>query len=295
VAVIAVSLDDIPAETLKAIKIANLHSAEDLKVGEGVIAIGNALGLGQTVTVGYISALNREIRTEEGTESGLIQVDAAINPGNSGGALLNMKGEVIGINVAKYAKTEVEGVGYSIPIYQAMDAIENLARYSTKKEVAEENQGRLGVYLNTITEQDAKAFHLPEGVMVTGFSDEEMEGYGKDYVAASPAKEAGMLKNDIITNFDGQSVKTAEALVKLVRYYEAGQEVVVKVQRLEGGEYREREIRVILGKKQELPAESQAQESEAQDAEGPGPGTEQQPGNDEDYYELFRQFMEQYR
>ena len=262
IAVIAVSLKDIPEETLSQIKVATLHDSEDLKVGEGVIAIGNALGYGQSVTVGYISALGREVKASENSVySDLIQTDAAINPGNSGGALINMKGEVIGINVAKLADTTIEGIGYSIPIYKAINVIENLSNAKTKKELASEDQGRLGVYINTITADQAKAFNMPQGVMIRGFSDDEIEGYVQVY---SPAKDAGIVNNDIITAFDGQNVKTAEELMSLVKYYEKDSKVDVTVQRLENGEYKEHVFTVTLGA-----AEDGKEESEkAEEAEG---------------------------
>lgn len=310
-AVVAVKLSDIDQETLNQIQVATLHTKEDLKPGQGVIAIGNALGFGQSVTVGYISALGREITTEEGTNSDLIQVDAAINPGNSGGALLNMNGEVIGINVAKLADTEVEGVGYAIPIYKATDVIDNLSNAKTKVEIPEEKQGRLGVYAKSVTQQYASALNMPEGVLVVGFNDEN----GQE----AAAKEAGIQTNDIITKFDGQSVKTAEELTRLVKFYEAGSKVQVAVQRLENGSYVEKTFEVTLGKNTDTAAgESQAAagendakgENEPESKQNAENGTEETPsesgadgenGTDgskengstgaEDFYEQFREFL----
>ena len=263
-AVVAVPLSNIKSDTLNKIKVATLHDKDDLKPGQGVVAIGNALGFGQSVTVGYISALNREITTEEGTNSDLIQVDAAINPGNSGGALLNMDGEVIGINVAKLADTEVEGVGYAIPIYKAMDVINNLSNAKTRVEIPEDQQGRLGVYVKTIDQQYAAALNMPQGVLVAGFDDQNGN--------TSAAKEAGIMTNDIITKFDGQGVSSAEDLTRLVKYYEAGSKVNVTVQRLENGTYAEKTIEVTLGKN--TGSSSQTQNG----ASGSGQGNEGQQG-----------------
>ena len=246
-AVVAVPLSSISDDTMKSIKVATYHDSDDLKVGQGVIAIGNALGYGQTVTVGYISALNREITAENTTYSDLIQTDAAINPGNSGGALINMNGEVIGINVAKLSSTQVEGFGYSIPIYKVMDVIENLSTAKTKVEVAEENRGRLGIYMNTISKDNATALGIPAGVIIKGFSDEYVDSYGLESVQESPARQAGLLKNDIITKFDGQGVSSAEDLSKLVAYYEKGSKVSVTFERLENGSYKEHTAEVTLG------------------------------------------------
>ncbi len=314
-AVIAVSLDDISDETMKAIKVATLHDTEDLKVGQGVIAIGNALGYGQTVTVGYISALGREITAEDSTYSDLIQVDAAINPGNSGGALINMNGEVIGINVAKLSNTAVEGIGYSIPIYKAKEVITDLSNAKTRVEVDEDKQGRLGIYMNTVSAENAAALSIPAGVIIKGFSDEKIEGYSEADVQESPAKEAGLLKNDIITKFDNQSVKSAEELASLVKYYEKGTTVDVTVQRLENGVYNEKVISVTLGAKKDpnVKADDSEKKDEGEDAkaEEKGEGKDDQSGEGEeksesgeqdengdgniDMYDLFQEFLEQYR
>ncbi len=247
IAVIAVPIENIPEDTLDQIEEAKFHDTDDLKVGQGVIAIGNALGYGQTVTVGYISALDREITAEGTVYSNLIQTDAAINPGNSGGALINMDGEVIGINVAKISSSQVEGFGYSIPIYKVMDVIEELANAKTKLELADEERGRMGIYMNTISEQNAQALGIPAGVIIKGFSDEYISGYSLSSVQYSPAREAGLLKNDIITKFDGQTVSTAEELSNLVAYYEKGSTVTVTFQRLENGTYEEHTLEVTLG------------------------------------------------
>lgn len=281
IAVIAVPLENIPESTLDAIEVAKFHDEEDLKVGQGVIAIGNALGYGQTVTVGYISALGREINAEGTVYSDLIQTDAAINPGNSGGALINMDGEVIGINVAKLSNTQVEGFGYSIPIYKVMEAIENLSTAKTKLELADEDRGRMGVYMNTISEQNAQALGIPAGVIIKGFSDEYTYGYTLDSVQPSPARAAGLLKNDIITKFDGQTVTSADELSALVAYYEKGSTVTVTYERLENGSYVEHTTEVTLGalddpviepvNKDEVPPEAYR---EAEEKKNSGAGAE---------------------
>ncbi|MCQ2400328.1 MAG: trypsin-like peptidase domain-containing protein [Lachnospiraceae bacterium] len=297
IAVIAIPLTDIKDETKKEIKVATLHTEDDLKCGQGVIAIGNALGYGQSVTVGVISALNREITDGYSKYSDLIQTDAAINPGNSGGALLNNNGELIAINVAKFAQTEVEGVGFSIPIYKAIEVIENLSFAKTKIEIPEEKQGRLGVYMNTITAQQSAALNIPAGVMIVGFSDELMDGYGEDAIEDSPARKAGLQKNDILTKFDGQTVTNAQALANLVKYYEAGTKVDVTVQRINNGEYEEKTFTVTLGtKKAEEKKEEGKTEEETKPEETEAPKeSESQEESTEDMYDLFRKFLEQYR
>ena len=310
-AVIAVPIEDISDETMGKIKVAKLHDTEDLKVGQGVIAIGNALGYGQTVTVGYISALDRELKAENGVYSNLIQVDAAINPGNSGGALINMNGEVIGINVAKLAQTSVEGMGYSIPIYKAKEVIDGLSAAKTRKAIDEKDQGRLGIYMNTVSADNAAALGIPAGVIIRGFSDEEIEGYDPKDVQASPAREAGLRKNDIITKFDNQAVNSAEDLSNLVKYYEKGTSVDVTVQRLEDGTYSEKVITVVLGAKndRQIPPVTGEEGSQADPGkEGAEEGSENSAGKNsdgengenntaenDDVYDLFREFLEQYR
>ena len=183
-AVISVPLDQIPQETKEKIAVARLGDSDGLKVGQGVIAIGNALGYGQSVTVGYVSALNREIKTSDGNARVLLQTDAAINPGNSGGALLNMKGEVIGINAAKYSSTEVEGIGYAIPVSGVQDILDELMNRKTRSEVAEEKRGYLGIQGTTVDEDAAAAFGMPKGVYVYKIlkdgaaADSQLQGKG---------------------------------------------------------------------------------------------------------------------
>lgn len=232
-AVIAVPLDQIAADTKAQIKAATLGDSDSLKMGQGVIAIGNALGHGQSVTVGHVSALDREIEVD-GNKRTVIQTDAAINPGNSGGALLNSKGELIGINEAKYADETVEGVGYAIPISYAKDIIEDLKLRTTKVEVAEEDQGYLGIQVQNVDATTAQMLGMPQGVYVYKIMEDSAAG-------ASDLRE-----KDIITKFDGETVRTNADLTGLLTYYKAGTTVTLTVQSLENGEYVERQVEVTL-------------------------------------------------
>lgn len=233
-AVISVPLDQIPQETKEKIAVARLGDSDGLKVGQGVIAIGNALGYGQSVTVGYVSALNREIKTSDGNTRVLLQTDAAINPGNSGGALLNMKGEVIGINAAKYSSTEVEGIGYAIPVSGVQEILDELMNRKTRSEVAEEKRGYLGIQGTTVDEDAAAAFGMPKGVYVYKIL--------KDGAAA----DSQLREKDIITKLDGMTVKSMQELQKLLKGYEAGETIELLVQRQEDGQYKEIQIPVTL-------------------------------------------------
>ena len=233
-AVISVPLDQIPQETKEKIAVARLGDSDGLKVGQGVIAIGNALGYGQSVTVGYVSALNREIKTSDGNARVLLQTDAAINPGNSGGALLNMKGEVIGINAAKYSSTEVEGIGYAIPVSGVQEILDELMNRKTRSEVAEEKRGYLGIQGTTVDEDAAAAFGMPKGVYVYKIL--------KDGAAA----DSQLREKDIITKLDGMTVKSMQELQKLLKGYEAGETIELLVQRQEDGQYKEIQIPVTL-------------------------------------------------
>ena len=233
-AVISIPLDQIPQETKEKIAVARLGDSDGLKVGQGVIAIGNALGYGQSVTVGYVSALNREIKTSDGNTRVLLQTDAAINPGNSGGALLNMKGEVIGINAAKYSSTEVEGIGYAIPVSGVQDILDELMNRKTRSEVAEEKRGYLGIQGTTVDEDAAAAFGMPKGVYVYKIL--------KDGAAA----DSQLREKDIITKLDGMTVKSMQELQKFLKGYEAGETIELLVQRQEDGQYEEIQIPVTL-------------------------------------------------
>lgn len=234
-AVIAIPLKDIPAETMGQIKVATLGDSEELKVGQGVIAIGNALGYGQSVTVGYVSALDREVQAEDQTARNLLQTDAAINPGNSGGALLNMKGEVIGINAAKYSSTEIEGMGYAIPISKAQDIIGELMNLETRTVVDEGKQGYLGIQGQNIDETAAAMYGMPRGIYIFKI------------VEGGAAANSDLREKDIITKFDGRSVRTMQDLQEMLTYYEGGSTVTLTVQSLENGAYAERQVDITLG------------------------------------------------
>ena len=241
-AVIAVSLNDLSDDTKNAITVATLGSSDDLKLGEPVIAIGNALGYGQSVTNGIVSALNREITLENGStglENGstgtFIQTNAAINPGNSGGALLNMNGEVIGINSNKIGGTAVEGMGYAIPITSASPIIADLMERQTRTKVAEDEVGYIGISLQEVTSQISQMYNMPEGIYVVSVEE------------GSAAANAGIMKGDIITKFDGSSISSYSDLQKTLQYYAAGDSVTVTVQRPQNGEYVSVELNLTLG------------------------------------------------
>lgn len=238
-AVISIKVKDIPSDTLDKIKVATLGKSDDIKVGESVVAIGNALGYGQSVTTGVISALDREVTVQDETTgasitNSLLQTDAAINPGNSGGALLNMNGEVIGINSVKYSDTQVEGMGYSIPISAAQPIIDSLI---TRELVDESNASFLGVSGQDVTSEISKSFGMPEGVYITMVSEN------------SPAAQAGIQKGDVLTKMDGRAVKSMEGLQDIMQYYAAGTEVEVVLQVNENGEWKEKTVTVKLGRK----------------------------------------------
>ena len=238
-AVVKVALSSIKDDTMSAIKVATLGSSDTLKVGESCIAIGNALGYGQSVTTGVISALNREVSVSDSSSSTnytaeLIQTDAAINPGNSGGALLNTAGEVIGINSVKYSDTSVEGIGYAIPMDTAKPIIEELI---TNEKVDESNSAYLGIAGVDVTSDVAKTYNMPTGVYVA----QVMEG--------AAAEQACIQKGDIITKFDGKDVTSMEKLSYNMQYYAAGTTVDVVIERSSNGQYEEQTISVTLGKK----------------------------------------------
>lgn len=239
-AVVSVPLSDISDDTMDQIAVATIGSSDDLKVGEQVVAIGNALGYGQSVTTGIVSAKNRKMndegieQDEDSDATNLIQTDAAINPGNSGGALLNTAGEVIGINSVKYSDTSVEGIGYAIPMDTAKPIIEELI---TKEKVDESNSAYLGIVGVDVTSDVAKTYNMPTGVYVA----QVMEG--------AAAEQAGIQKGDIITKFDGKDVTSMEELSSNMQYYAAGTTVDVVIERSSNGQYEEQTISVTLGKK----------------------------------------------
>ena len=233
-AVVAVKVKDIKAATLKKIKIITLGNSDDLKVGEQAIAIGNALGYGQSVTGGYISALNREVQLTDKTMT-LLQTDAAINPGNSGGALLNSKGELIGINTVKYSSEDVEGMGYAIPINTAKPIIDQLIKQKT---VDKSEQAYLGISGQTISSDMAAQMDMPQGALV------------RQVVRNSPAQKAGISAGDVIISFDGATVSTMEGLKSKIESKKAGDTVKVAVKRQnQMGTYEKKTISVKLEKK----------------------------------------------
>ena len=249
-AVVAVRLEDIPAETMEQIRIANVADSEDVRVGEQVVAIGNALGYGQSVTTGIVSALGRTITVAD--ESGyndytdLIQTDAAINHGNSGGALLNMKGEVIGINSVKAGSNGVEGMGYAISTSKAIPIIRNLMNKKTRELVSEDQLPYLGIVGQDVTRDVAQLYGLPEGIYVTELSED------------GPSDQAGIIPGMIITGFDGESIDSMSDLQELLPYYAGGETVSITVSvQNEDGEYEEQSFDVTLGLRSDYVQDSQ--------------------------------------
>ena len=264
-AVIAVSLDDLDQDTLDAISVATIGDSDNLQIGEPAIAIGNALGYGQSVTVGYVSALNRSITTEDGNTNTFIQTDAAINPGNSGGALVNINGEVIGINSNKLGGNSVEGMGFAIPITRAQPIIEDLMNQTTRTKVAEDKQGTLGINGVTVTSDVASAYGMSQGVYISGI------------IEGGAAEKAGLQKGDVITALGGSSFTDMDGLKRQLQYYEAGTEVTVTIQRQnENGEYESMDIQVTLGDQETLRSyekqqqEQQGQQDQEQGSQGGG-------------------------
>ena len=274
-AVIAVSLDDITDEMRSKIKIATIGDSSNLVLGQEVVAIGNALGYGQSVTTGIISALGRNVTVSDDNGGSitnkLIQTDAAINPGNSGGALLNMNGELIGINSVKVSSSSVEGMGYAIPISDVQSIIEELMLKETRDVVAEEKQGYLGIKPIDVTNDIYEAYDMPVGVYIYNIYE------------GSPAEAAGLVKGNIITKFDGQTIKNREALMSLLTYYRAGEtvEIVAMVQSAEG--YVEKTFQVTLGTKAVFG-------EDADDSQSRPKRQESQDNSDDDFFNPFGSF-----
>lgn len=236
-AVIAVPLSDITEDTMSQIKVIQMGDSDSLQVGEQVVAIGNALGYGQSVTTGIVSALNRTLDSDGENDDDspvFIQTDAAINPGNSGGALLNMKGELVGINSAKLASTEIEGMGYAIPLSEVEPILEDLMNRTTREKVGDDERSSLGISCQNVNSQASEMYGIPEGVYVS----EVAEG--------SAAEKAGIKKGYIITKFDGTSVSTTAELKSLLEYYAKGETVEVTVELSNNGEYVEQTLSVTL-------------------------------------------------
>lgn len=243
-AVVSVSLDDVKDDTMDAISIAKIGSSDDLKVGEQVIAIGNALGYGQSVTTGIVSAKNRRMDSDNNTVTdgsddssdgvNLIQTDAAINPGNSGGALLNMEGEVVGINSAKLASTEVEGMGYAIAISDVTDILQNLMNETSRDKLDDSEHGVLGIEGSSVSSEAVQMYGIPAGVFV------------KKVTEGGAADKAGLKANSVITEFNGKTVSSIDQLTEYLSYYEPDEEVELTVQVPHGTSYKEETVKVTL-------------------------------------------------
>ena len=243
-AVVSVSLDDVEDDTMDAVSIANIGSSDDLKVGEQVIAIGNALGYGQSVTTGIVSAKNRRMDSDNNTVTdgsddssdgvNLIQTDAAINPGNSGGALLNMEGEVVGINSAKLASTEVEGMGYAIAISDVTDILQNLMNETSRDKLDDSEHGVLGIKGSSVSSEAVQMYGIPAGVFV------------KEVTEGGAADKAGLKANSVITEFNGKTVSSINQLIEYLSYYEPDEEVELTVQVPHGTSYKEETVKVTL-------------------------------------------------
>ncbi len=243
-AVVSVSLDDVEDDTMDAISIANIGSSDDLKGGEQVVAIGNALGYGQSVTTGIVSAKNRRMDSDNNTVTdgsddssdgvNLIQTDAAINPGNSGGALLNMEGEVVGINSAKLASTEVEGMGYAIAISDVTDILQNLMNETSRDKLDDSEHGVLGIEGSSVSSEAVQMYGIPAGVFV------------KEVTEGGAADKAGLKANSVITEFNGKAVSSIDQLMEYLSYYEPDEEVELTVQVPHGTSYKEETVKVTL-------------------------------------------------
>ena len=302
-AVVSVDTKDVSDDTMDAISVAKIGSSDDLKIGEQIVAIGNALGYGQSVTTGIVSAKNRKIDSSGQVESddssdnssslnkgvNLIQTDAAINPGNSGGALLNMDGEVVGINSSKLASTEVEGMGYAIAISDVADSLENMMNAKARDKV--DNHGILGITGSTVSNEAVQIYGIPQGVFVSKVTED------------GPADDAGITKNMVITEFDGKTITSIDQLVELLQYYEPKEKIDVTVAVQDGNEYKEKTFTVKLGKddssdkdskdSSEESAAQDSQDSQDADIQGGQDGSEQDDADvfaDDGEASLFRDF-----
>lgn len=278
-AVVSIPLSKLSKKTLSNIKVATLGDSTKVKVGDQAIAIGNALGYGTSVTVGYISAKDREVAGEDVTMK-LLQTDAAINPGNSGGALVDASGAVIGINSAKYADESVEGMGFAIPISTAVPIINDIISSET---ISEDEQGYLGIKGNDVSSEYAKYYNMPEGVYVGEVTD------------GSPAAEGGMIKGDIITKFDGKDVTSMTGLKEKLSKTKAGTKVKIVVKRSDNGEYKEKTLTVTLGKKSDSSdsssssdqSSSQNQQNNSQNQQDNSQGQQGYYGNNQQNNSIF--------
>ncbi len=285
-AVVAVKLSDISEVTRSQIRVATVGDSDALVLGQQVVAIGNALGYGQSVTSGYVSALNRSLQLSDGTNTftsdGLIQTDAAINSGNSGGALLNMKGELVGINEAKRSgngqQASVDNVGFAIPMAKAEPILEELMNENTREQLEDDKRGYLGITCADVTSEYSQIYNMPEGVCVTSV------------VSGGPADQAGIRKGDVITKFDGKSVTSYSKLENRLKYYSSGEEVTVAIQRASGSTYKEQTVKVTLGTSDAISSipNSDTQGS-GQDNNSGIPGTE--PGGNNNSGDIFGQIF----
>lgn len=287
-AVVAVSLDDIDSDTMDAITVATIGNSDDLKVGAQVVAIGNALGYGQSVTTGIVSAKNRQLNSDDtvgdydsdsNSATNLIQTDAAINPGNSGGALLNMNGEVVGINSAKLASTEVEGMGYAIAISDVTDTLEQLMNETPRDKV--DNHGVLGITGMSVSDEASQYYGVPEGVLVS----EVTEGGAAD--------KAGIKAKSIITEFDGKRVRSIDELVSRLEYYEPGEKVEVTLEVADGDSYKEKKVTVTLGENPDADSSDSKDASSKDDAQAEDSQDDSQDQEDQSTDSLLQDFENQ--
>ena len=295
-AVVSVSLDDIDDDTMDAISVAKIGSSDDLKVGEQVVAIGNALGYGQSVTTGIVSAKNRRMDSDNNTVTddssddtsdgvNLIQTDAAINPGNSGGALLNMEGEVVGINSAKLASTEVEGMGYAIAISDVTDILENLMNETSRDKLDDADHGVLGITGGSVSSDVVQMYGIPAGIFV------------KEVTEGGAADKAGLKPSSVITKFNGKSVSSIEQLIEYLSYYEPGEDVELTVEVPDGTEYKEETITVTLDKNTNTDdsKNSKKDKKDKKDSKDDGDDSDENTDSDDESDEEENPFIEYFQ